>query len=289
MSKPIKVLIMSVGDYSKNGTAKWLKKIGAEDLGCVCLPKQFEENAESYRSQGLEVYIYDEKKYINKDFEFFGFKPRNCGGVGRQGIAEAVEKFGDDYICVELDDDTAGYSVKSVEKDKMTNIRDKEAFVELIEALNEFYETTGIDCMGKTGATPPSGKFIANRKIFNNFIMHKGNEMNFKGFAALCSDDQRFNIYMNLLKAKPTISTELISITFTQSQGDRKDGNAVLYNGDYSWKKSYALKMIAPWAVEQRILQETNRMLFRENYQPSRLFPPISIMDQFGNITGKVR
>ena len=235
---------MSVGEYDSNGTAKWLEKIGAVDLGVIVLPKQFEENASSYKKRGFEVYIYDEKKYINEDFEFFGFKPRNCGGVGRQGIAEAVEKYGDDYICFELDDDTAGYVVKNVEKDKSTNLRDRESLIELVNAFDKFYELTGVECMGKTGATPPTGDFISNRKIFNNFIMRKGEKLNFDGFKALCSDDVRFNLYHNLLDARPMVSTELVSITFTQNQGDRKDGNAVIYNGDYSWKKSYTLKMM---------------------------------------------
>lgn len=286
--KPIKVLIMSVGEYKDNGTAKWLENFGLIKEMVVVLPKQFEENADSYRKRGIEVYIYDEKKYINEDFEFFGFKPRNCGGVGRQGIAEAVEKYGDDYICVELDDDTASYGVKSVEKDKACIIRSKESFIKIIEAFERFYNETGVECMGKTGATPPSGNFISNRKIFNNFIMRKGNRLNFDGFKALCSDDYRYNLYNNLFNAKPMISTELVSITFTQNQGDRKDGNAVLYNGDYSWKKSYSLKMMMPWCVEQRIKEETNRTLFRENFRPSLFYPYISL-EENGEIVGKLK
>lgn len=286
--KPIKVLIMSVGKYKDNGTAKWLENFGLIKEMVVVLPKQFEENADSYRERGIEVYIYDEKKYINEDFEFFGFKPRNCGGVGRQGIAEAVEKYGDDYICVELDDDTASYGVRSVEKDKACIIRSKESFIKIIEAFEKFYNETGVECMGKTGATPPSGNFISNRKIFNNFIMRKGNRLNFDGFKALCSDDCRYNLYNNLFNAKPMISTELVSITFTQNQGDRKDGNAVLYNGDYSWKKSYSLKMMMPWCVEQRIKEETNRTLFRENFCPSLFYPYISL-EENGKIVGRLR
>ena len=286
--KPIKILIMSVGEYKDNGTAKWLNNLGLRKKMVVCLPKQFENNTETYTTQGIETYIYDEKKYINDDFEFFGFNPRNCGGVGRQGIAEAVEKYGDDYICVELDDDMASYSVRHPEKQKSCNIKDKKSFLELIEVFQKFFEITGIECMGKTGATPPSGNFVANRKIFNNFIMRKGVRLNFNGFKALCSDDQRFNIYRNLLDLVPTISTELVSISFTQNQGDRKDGNAVIYNGDYSWKKSFGLKMMMPWCVEQKIVPETNRILFRENYRPSVLFPPISIVEN-GKIVGKLR
>lgn len=286
--KPIKVLVMSVGKYETNWTVKWLEKIGASDLGVVCLPKEFEENADSYRGRNIEVFIYDQDKYINDDFEYFGFRKRNCGGIGRQGIAEATEKYGDDYICFELDDDTSGYCVKSREKDKVTNVRDKESLIKLVNAFDEFYNETNIECMGKTGATPPNGDFVSNRKIFNNFIMRKGIDLNFDGFKALCSDDQRFNIYRNLIDVTPTLSTELVSITFHQSQGDRKDGNAVIYNGDYSWKKSYSLKMMMPWGVSQSIIQEKNRMLFRENYNPSLIFPPISIVDN-GKIIGKLR
>lgn len=286
--KPIKILIMSVGEYKDNGTARWLEKLGLIEEMVICLPKQFEENAESYRKRNVEVYIYEEKKYINDEFEFFGFKPRNCGGVGRQGIAEAVEKYGDEYICLQLDDDTANYAVRNVEKQKSISIRDRESFLKIIRAFEKFYRETGIECMGKTGATPPSGNFVANRKIFNNFIMRKENVWNYKGFKALCSDDYRFNIYNNLLNLHPMMSTELVSISFTQNQGDRKDGNAVIYNGDYSWKKSYSLKMMAPWCVDQRIKEESNRVLFRENLKPSSLYPPISVVEN-EKIVGKIK
>lgn len=286
--KPIKVLIMSVGDYNNNGTVKWFVKYNAKDLAVVCLPKEFEDKAESYKEKGIEVFIYDEKKYINEDFEYFGFKKRNCGGVGRQGIAEAVEKYGDDYICLQLDDDMSTYGVRNAEKNKSKIIKSRESLEKIIRAFEDFYNKTGIECMGKTGATPPSGEFIANRKIFNNFIMRKGNSWNFTGFKALCSDDYRFNLYNNLYNCKPMISTELVSITFTQNQGDRKDGNAVIYNGDYSWKKSYSLKMMAPWCVDQRIKEEANRILFRENFRPSWLFPPICAVEN-GEIIGEVK
>lgn len=285
--KPIKILIMSVGPVEKNGTVKYLDKIGAADLACTCLPKQFEDNAEGYRKRGVEVFIYDEKKYINPDFEFFGFEPRNCGGVGRQGIAEAVEKFGDDYLCVEYDDDTGGICVRKSADGKSIVIKSREALERLLRGFNEFYEKTGVECMAKTGATPPSGDFVGNRKIFNNFIMRKGVRLNFDGFAALCSDDYRYNAYRNLLDATPMISTELATITFTQNQGDRTDGNAVLYNGDCSWKKSYALKMMFPWCAEQRIVKESNRVLFRENIATSKLYPPICVSEK-GKIVGRV-
>lgn len=286
--KPIKILVMSVGPVEKNGTVKYLERIGAGDLACVCLPKQFSDNASGYENRGIEVFVYDESKYINDRFEYFGFRPRNCGGVGRQGIAEAVEKFGDEFLCVEMDDDTGSICVRKSVDGKSIVLRTREALERLIRVLDAFYEMTGIECMAKTGATPPSGNFVCNHKIFNNFIMRRGVRLNFDGFAALCSDDYRYNAYRNLLDLTPMISTELATITFTQNQGDRTDGNAVLYNGDCSWKKSYALKMMFPWCVEQRIVKESNRVLFRENIATAKLYPPISVADKFGNIVGRV-
>lgn len=173
----IKILVMSVGPYQKNGTAKWLKKLDATDLCLICLPNQFVENAESYSEQGLEVFLYDEKKYINDDFEFFGFKPRNCGGVGRQGIAEAVDKYGDDFICFQMDDDTSGFAVRHSGLGKSSSIKNKESLEMCIRAMARFYRKLHIQLGAKTGATPPSGSFIANRKVFNNFLMDKNDRL----------------------------------------------------------------------------------------------------------------
>lgn len=117
----------------------------------------------------------------------------------------------------------------------------------------------------------------------------KGVKRNFNGFKALCSDDQRFNIYHNLIDCVPMISHYLHSINFHQNQGDRKDGNAVLYNKDCSWKKSFALKMMMPQAVAQKIVQEKNRILFRENIETAKLYPPICLGDKEGNIIGEVK
>ena len=284
----IKILVMSVGPYEKNGTTKWLVKLGAEDLAVVCLPSEFQEHAESYTNRGIATYIYDEKKYINKDFEFFGFRPRNCGGIGRQGIAEAVDKYGDDYICFELDDDTSSVLVRNNEIGKSCSIKNRNELMSLLEAFAAFYNVVGVECMAKTGATPPSGVFVANRKVFNNFLMDKNDLMKYKGFAALCSDDYRYNYYRQLLDLVPMLSTELVNITFSQSQGDRDDGNAVLYNGDCSWKKSYSLKMMFPWCVAQRVKKETNRVLFRENILASRIFPPVCVSDESGEIVGRL-
>lgn len=83
------------------------------------------------------------------------------------------------------------------------------------------------------------------------------------------------------------ISTELVSISFTQSQGDRDDGNAVIYNGDCSWKKSFSLKMMFPWCVDQRIKKEANRVLFRENIAAAKVFPPICVTNEQGEIVGR--
>lgn len=289
--KPIKVLIMSVGEYASNWTAKWFEKIGGIEHCVVCLPKQFEANAESYKRQGIETYIYDETKYIGPNIEYFGFKPRNCGGIGRQGIAEAVEKFGDKFICFQIDDDTAGLCVRKTDEFggyKAIGITKWKNFEKLIRAEQEFFEMTGVECMAATGATiPKEGDFVSNHKIFNNFIMRKGNRWNFDGFAALCSDDQRFNLYRNVIDKTPMISTNYASITFHQNQGDRKDGNAVLYNSDCSWKKSFVLKMIFPQAIAQRISKETNRVLFRENILASKIYPPICLEEK-GEIVGRL-
>lgn len=288
MMKKIKVLIMSVGPVEQNGTVKFLDSIGAKDLACVCLPEQFEENSEGYRKKGIEVFVYDEKKYINDDFEYFGFRPRNCGGIGRQGIAEATDKFGDDYICFELDDDTSGYMVRYAAIEKTTRIRSKEHLEKIIRQFDDFYRNTGIRIAGRTGATPPSGNFMSSPKMFNNFMMYKDDQWRYKGFRSLCSDDYRYGFYTNICSATPTISTELVSITFTQNQGDRNDGNAVIYNSDYSWKKSYALRMICPWASVVWLKKEGNRILFREHLSYSSIYPPICVTDKNGNIVGRV-
>ena len=285
-NKPIKVLVMSVGDYDNNHTVHYFEKIGGAEHCLVCLPKQFGHNADSYRERNIDVFVYDEKKYINEEFEYFGYKPRNCGGVGRQGIAEAVEQYGKDYICFQVDDDTAAFCVENYKTGKQTTIKSFENLAKLIYIEQEFYETTGIEVMAKTGATI-SNKFVSNRKIFNNFIMKQGNLLNFKGFAALCSDDQRYNIYRNILQNTPMLSLGLVKIIFHQNQGDRKDGNAVLYNKDCSWKKSFTLKMMFPVAIRQSIKRETNRVLFRECILASKIYPPI-FLEEGGKLVAKV-
>ena len=288
MRRPIKILIMSVGPVSKNGTVSFLQKIGAEDLAVVCLPKQSEENADGYRKRGIEVFLYDEKKYINGDFEFAGFKPRNCGGVGRQGIAEATEKYGDEYICFELDDDTSSYQVRDAAKGKATTIRKKEHLESIIRQFNQFYKKTGILIGAKTGATPPAGNFRSSPKLFNNFLMDKDDPLKFKGFRALTSDDYRYGFYRNIMTGVPTISTELESITFRQNQGDRDDGNAVIYNSDFSWKKSMMLKMLVPYASVIWMKQEKNRILFREHLEYASIYPPICVTSKTGEIVGRL-
>lgn len=288
MKKPIKVLVMSVGQYDTNYTAKYIERIGGKSHCTIVLPKQYEENAISYKERGFDVFLYDEKKYINEDFEFFGFKPRNCGGIGRQGIAEAVERYGDEYLCWQVDDDYQSFSVKDLEKSKRTQIRSWRHLEAMIYAEQEFSEKTGIEIAAKTGATifnKGYDDFVSNRKIFNNFIMKKGRVLNFTGFKCLCSDDQRYNIYVNLLESVPMISTFAWQVGFHQNQGDRSDGNAVLYNEDCSWKKSFALKMMCPWAVAQKINREEKRVLFREYIEVSKLYPPIHL-EKDGEIVG---
>ena len=286
-TKPIKVLIMSVGPFEKNWTVRYLSRIGRKDNFVVCLPMQFADNAESYRSNGIEVYLYDEKKYINGSFEFFGFKPRNCGGVGRQGIAEATEKYGKDFLVFQMDDDYTSFDTYCFGRKRYKAIRKWDNFVLMVRAFAEF-DKMGIDMAARTGATKPDKDDIANRQIFNNFIMRPGNDLNFEGFAALCSDDQRFNMYTNLLQCRPTLSTRQFSVLFHQNQGDRNDGNAPMYNGDCSWKKSFALKMMMPWAIAQYVRKESNRALFREHIECSKLYPPIMLQDKSGKITSYV-
>ena len=279
--KPIKVLVMSVGEFANNWTVRYLRRIGTPSENfVVCLPKQYEHNAQTYEAHGVDVYVYDESKYINGGFEFFGFKPRNCGGVGRQGIAEAVEHFGSRFLCFQMDDDYTSFSVYSKKVGRNRRIRKFENLAKMIYAFDEFYRVLGIDVAARTGATPPKGRFVTNRKIFNNFVMHPGNSLNFEGFAALCSDDQRFNLYRNILQGVPMLSTTHFSVLFHQNQGDRKDGNAVLYNSDCSWKKSFALKMMMPWGIAQYAKAEKNRALFREHIECSKLYPPIMFEDK---------
>lgn len=287
--KPIKVLVMSVGEYAKNKSARYLVQIGGRDKMVVCLPRQYEGNAESYIRKGIEVFVYDERKYINENFEYFGFKPRNCGGIGRQGIAEAVDRYGDEFLCFQIDDDYQHFSIKNErlkQGKKISKWRILEGYIRL---LDEFYTATGIEVGARTGATipDPSRGLFSNRKIFNNFIMRKGNGLNYEGFAALCSDDQRYNIYNNLLRLTPMLSEQRVSVIFNQNQGDRDDGNAVLYNGDCSWKKSFSLKIMLPWATYSGASKEENRVLFREWIEASKLYPPICL-EENGVITAKL-
>lgn len=283
--KEIKVLIMSVGPYSGNTTAQYFERIGGKTHCVVCLPYAKEYNAATYDAQGFEVFLYDEKKYINQEFEYFGFNPCNCGGIGRQGIAEAVDKYGDEYMCIQIDDDTSTIAVRP-RFGRQKNITKWRNFEYLYYAYNDAYEDLGVEIMSKTGATPKNS-FVANRKIFNNFIMRKGNGLNYDGFKALCSDDYRYNYYRNILQCTPMVSCGRSLIMFKQSQGDRKDGNAPLYNGDCSWKKAFALKMMYPWAVNMKIAKEKNRMLFREEIAASKLYPPISLSEN-GDIVARV-
>ena len=295
--KPVKFLIMSVGPYEKNGTCKYFKTIGGLDKIVVVLPKQFEENADSYRKNGVEVFVYDETKYINDGFEYFGFKPRNCGGIGRQGIAEAVDALDDGKtIFCQMDDDTAGFAVRirSAEKQtgwKATTIKTIASLEKMINLLDEFYRNTGIKIQGKTGATITGidDYFFANRKIFNNFLMYKDDSWKYEGFKALCSDDVRYNLYKSLNDCTPLASIHLLAISFTQNQGDRKDGNAPLYNKDCSWKKSLANRMYNPAYATQYIAHEENRILFRETMKYSKLYPPVFLTNKEGEIVAKLK
>jgi hypothetical protein len=284
---------MSVGECSKNTTARYISKIGGKDNMTIVLPESSRKFAESYSKSSYDVYIYDQNKYINEDFEFFGFRPRNCGGVGRQGIAEAVEELDDgNTIFLELDDDTSTLMASKRKDDfgKYYNaaIKRFQDLKRIVEAEYKMCKDTGCLIAMRTGAGLPNEEgFISARKIFNNFIMFPKNKLNFDGFKALCSDDYRFNYYTNLTQCRPTISHNFGQINFAQNQGDRDDGNAPLYNSDFSWKKSFALKMMFPAIVEQRIVKEEKRVLFRENISMRKAFPPILLSDENGKIVGR--
>lgn len=281
--KPLRILVMSVGDARENGTVNFFNKIGVVDKLIVCLPKTSEKFADGYERMGAGVFIYDQHKYINDEFEFFGFKPRNCGGVGRQGIAEAVEKYGGgDTILLQLDDDTASLML---DKRKMS-FGQLEYFANICDW---FYENCRIFIGARTGATPvfaDTGAFT-NRKVFNNFIMRKGERLNFDGFKALASDDYRFEIHRCLFDRVAFLSVRDVMITFKKSQGSRKDGNAPLYNSDYSWKKAYALMMTAPWFARLRCKMMDGRFIFLEFLEMSKFVPKILLTDENGTPVGE--
>lgn len=214
--KPIKVLVMSVGEYAKNRTAQYMRAIGGAEHTVVCLPKQYADNAASYERVGLTVYVYDERKYMNEKFEYFGFTPRNCGGIGRQGIAEAVDVYGGENICYQLDDDYVKLLVRSRSHGKQLKITTWANFERMVRLFDDFYNELGIEIAGKTNATPPGDEFLSSRKIYNNFVMHKGVRMNYDGFAALCSDDQRYNMMRNIIDATPMCSVNEFSMCFSQ-------------------------------------------------------------------------
>lgn len=117
--------------------------------------------------------------------------------------------------------------------------------------------------------------------------MRKGRELNYFGFAALCSDDQRYNYLLNLTERTPMLCTSGYEVNFPKTQGERGDGNAVLYNGDCSWKKSFSLKMMLPWCTLQYIKKEGKLVKFREHIETSKLYPPI-LLEQDGKIVEKV-
>lgn len=292
--KPIKLLIMSVGSYGKNATAKWAKKLGGLKNIVVVLPKQFEEFKKTYTDQGIEVYVYDEQKYINKDFEYFGFKPRNCGGVGRQGIAEATEHYkSDGCILLQLDDDTSAIQARTdrLGESKTAAIRNWDDLERIYNTLYKFYESCGILMGGRTLASLPKfGEFLSSYKVFNNFLMIPGNACNFWGFKAFASDDLRFNFYNMMYNRVCMCSCTNVAVGFLKSQGQRDDGNAPIYNGDYSWKKTFALKMLAPWATSMKLSREGDdrHFIFRENVEMSKLYPKISLADKTGKVVAEV-
>lgn len=282
------VLVMSVGSCEKNGTVKFLQKIGApNERIVVCLPRQFENNAESYRAVGLVPFIYDESKYINSDFEYFGFKPRNCGGVGRQGIAEATDKYDNkNVILLQLDDDTLGFFVRKKVNDKWKGRTIKHwcEFETFWRAMFAFYQSTGIYIAGSTTATLPD-KILANRKVYNNFIMQACDEYKYDGFKARLNDDIRYNVMRSLYGPVAFYSVVFGAINFTQAQGIRTDGNAPLQILDSAWNKAFAAQMMFPQWLNIKLSREdaTSRFQFREFMQYNKIYGKILLQDKDGN------
>ena len=276
--KKVKFLIMSVGEYEGNVTTKYLLRMKTpKDRIIVCLPNCYSENAASYERHGLQVYLYDEKKYINDDFEFLGFKPRNNGGVGRQGIAEAAETLkADDVLFVQLDDDYVGLRVRTADHcDREGVFGEVERFYNVCD---EFWRETGIRVVGSHSAVfpKPDSPFVTHKE-FNNFIMRGTDRWDYDGFKQYVSDDVRYNVYRSILKCEPCCNLKACYVNFGKVQGERKDGNAVIYNGDYAFKKAYALQLMFPWAADLRLykMPDGTGVQYREQVSTGFYFPKV--------------
>lgn len=293
--KPVKLLVMSVGCCAENLTVRWAERLGGLKNVIVVLPKQYEKYKKTYTDKGIEVYVYDEQKYINDDFEYFGFKPRNCGGIGRQGIAEAVEHYkSNGCLLLQMDDDTSTMLVRidCIGGSKTAVFRSWDDLERIYNVFYKIYESCGVLMGARTlCSVPKAGAFVQSYKLFNNFLMIPGNDCNFWGFGAYVSDDVRFNFYNAIYNRICMCGCVGVAIVFSKSQGVRDDGNAVVYNGDYSWKKMYALKMMFPWVVNTKFLREGDdrHPLFRENVEMAEVYPKISLADKTGKVVAVAR
>lgn len=288
-AKSVHFYVMSIGDCAGNDSVRWLKRIGAPaDSFTVVLPKTSQEFVKSYDDAGVDVYLYDESKYVKADyFEFFGFKPRNCGGVGRQGIAEAINELAkDDEISVQIDDDTSGMAVRRrTEGGRLlrADVRKWSELADIARAMDKVHEATGIEpgvhvAVG-AGSAPEDG--FRTWKRFNFWIMRKGNQQNYYNFAEFVSDDIIANMYY-WLQGIPQGGLGGVTINFKDGQASRADGNDAIYRSDASWKKAYALRMTCPWASHLQMKREQGGFLFREFLLWRHLAPVPMLKDEQG-------
>lgn len=262
-------IVMSVGDSSENGTYNYLchrLKI-PKDRVIIALANQFEKYAETYTD--ATVYLYDEKKHFDK-VDYYKFVPRNCGAVGRMGVAEAADHFDFDRYIV-LDDDTGNIVFGGA------IIKNGRLLDEICQIVIDMEDNTGLHWGIRTGnVIPDYERLTSSRKQYNFFIIKKGDPKNY-WYSTYVSDDNQWNV-RTYWYGQMHFSLTDVSITFTQNQGDRNDGNAVIYNGDNSFKKSYAVTMMVPWAAVNTITQEANRPLFREYILFSKLIPKMLLV-----------
>lgn len=287
--RPVHYYVMSIGACSENDSVRWLKRLGAPaDAFTVVLPKSAEQFVEGYQQAGVNVYLYDESKYVDADyFEFFGFKPRNCGGVGRQGIAEAVDELAaSDEISVQVDDDTSAMCVRRRSQGGRilgASVSKWSELVALARAQTAVMNATGI-AVGvhiavSAGSAPEDG--FVTWKRFNYWIMKAGDKRNYTGFAEFVVDDTIANLYY-WLSGTPQGALSGVNLTFKEGQASREDGNDAIYRSDASWKKAYALRMTCPWASQMRMRRERGGFLFRENLLWRHLAPKPMLKDGEG-------
>lgn len=288
-AKSVHFYVMSIGDYEGNKSVAWLRKIGApSDAFTVVLPKASQEFVKSYEDAGVDVYLYNESKYVDADyFEFFGFKPRNCGGVGRQGIAEAIDSLAsDEEISVQMDDDTSNMNVRRrTEGGRLlgASVRKWSELVAIVRAMDGIHEATGIEpavhiAVG-AGSAPEDG--FVTWKRFNFWMMRKGNKQNYYNFAEFVVDDSIANMYY-WLQGIPQGALGGVNLVFKEGQASRADGNDAIYRSDASWKKGYALRMTCPWASHLRMKKEKGGFLFREFLLWRHLAPVPMLKDEQG-------